>query len=243
MKNALTCLLLVTAATLPARLHAQVQTPVTSTLTFSSVDVAADKLYIPVDDGYLSIAPEDGNASSAPIAYKGPARFPLLLRVSEEDNAEQYLPVGDVQLPPTAARDWHILLLQHAPRQITTVAAARLSNPSNAGSIQIINVSAKPIGVLVNKESKSIQPAGAALFTRSPASNQFEVRVALQRDGQWQEVTNNIYPRTDGTHYTVFLIDRSPDNAPAHIPPEIDFFAITEHLPTSSGENSQAEIQ
>lgn len=214
-------------------------------VTFKTVGLGASQqnIFIRQNNAYIPIVIEADAVSTKATLYSGPEAMVLLRKVKTADKIS-YEPAGEVTFPPIPANEvgnFLLLFTGAANGQLTASAVPNDTTSFPAQMLRVINILPAPAGVMVNKDANLLKPGESRLFPLSSSKdNRTEIHIAVQHEGQWVEVNNNVYPAEKDVRRTVFLINRTPAHAPASQLPSIGFSCLIDR---DNGKDAEAAKQ
>lgn len=198
-------------------------------VTFRTIGLGLSRADIVVKQpsGVVPIVIESEAIGGESIDYEGPAVATLLRKVQTGDKVA-YQPAGTITFPTgdDKAGDDYLVLVMPGQGGLRTHVIANDTASFPPQSVRVINALPRPAGVMVNKDSGLIHPGKTHLFRTSANAERIEVHIALQHREKWVEVNNNVYAAEKGSRRTIFLVNRSPADAPETRLPAIGFLSL-----------------
>ena len=188
-------------------------------------------LFIKQAKGYAPLVVAPDSVSIKTYAYKGPAVMPLYKQIKTAEKTT-YEPVASVTFPQFDPKQTGKFLLIFSASganafNVTVVTDDTAAFPLQ--SVRVINALPTAAGVMVNKNSSMIAPGQIQFFhVQNAVDDRVEIHVAVQHRNRWVEANNNVFSVGKNSRRTVFLVNNTAPNAPAHQPPAISFLSLAD---------------
>lgn len=212
-------------------LRAQDPAPAPIHLTFQTIgfDITKDDIFIKQAKGFVRLVIETNSISAKTYDYVGPAVMSVYRKAKTADKIS-YEPVGQVTFPPIDATQTGRFILVFSggsggTMRITSVADDMTAFPLQ--SVRVINALTGQVGVMVNKDAELLTPGQIRLFSvRGAKDNRVEIHIAVKHRNKWIQANNNVITCDPDSRSTIFLVNNSAPDAPAHEPPAIRFLTL-----------------
>jgi len=183
---------------------ARAQTP-NLTVHFSAIvlgDKAVSDLYFLSTGGKLAPLKAPSYKRSGDFTYVGPTVM-TLYRMGQKDGVAQPEEVGSAQLPAGGGKI--LLIMIPAGTNYTLGAVDDSEALLPLGKTRIYNATPNPLQVLCNSTQKvPLKPFQTA--TVDSKDGGIVVNVSMQKEGEWQEVSNNVYNIPKDQKLNLFLV-------------------------------------
>lgn len=213
-------------------LRAQEPAPIHLTFQTIGFDITKDDIFIKQAKGFVRLAIETNSISAQTYDYVGPAVMSVYRKVKTPEKIT-YEPVSQVTFPAFDAKQTGRFLLVFSGgngnggggMRITCVADDMTTFPLQ--SVRVINALPGQAGVMVNKDAELLTPGQIRLFSvRGAKDNRVEIHIAVRHRNKWIQANNNVITCDPDSRSTIFLVNNSAPNAPAHEPPAIRFLNL-----------------
>jgi hypothetical protein len=179
--------------------------PAPVTLHFTVIvlgDKPVNDLFFLSTGGKLAPMQAPSYKRSKDYTYVGPTTM-TLYRMGQKDGAAQPEEAGKALLPPGAAKI--LLLMVPAGTDYTLGAVDDGEGALPLGKTRLYNATPNPLSVLCNStQAVPLKPFETATIDSKEGG--IVVNVSLQKDGQWQEVANNVYLVGKDQKLNLFLL-------------------------------------
>lgn len=205
----------------------------TINLTFKTVGFKFGRgdLFIKQAKGYSPLTVEANCVSTKTYSYKGPVVMPIY-RLVKADGKTTYEPFSSVtfpQLDPAQTGRFLIVFSGAGKNAMNVNVVADDTSSFPLQTVRVINALPAPAGVMVNKNSSMVPAGQVQLFNVTDAADdRVEIHVAVQYRERWIEANNNVFAVDKNSRRTVFLVNNTAPNSPAHQLPAIGFLSLSD---------------